>query len=146
MNMYATRHTLAFILLCPFQSTSLKPRDVCGPKTTVIIGNEERDAFLQAHFVEELGKLFTIRPVRRKKVCDLAGYHDLVQLWICKLRRPKKGSDSGGGGGGGSAQQEQEQHQEEAEEAAAVDENVVLAPAEEAGAEFIFQEQEDNVM
>lgn len=79
---------------------------MCGPKTTVLVGNEERDASLQKHFVEELGRHFTIKPVKRRKLEGLDGFHDLVQLWICKLRRPKKG---GGEEEDGGQQEQQEQ-------------------------------------
>jgi hypothetical protein len=66
----------------------------------VIIGNEERDASLQQHFVQELQKHFTLKPVKRKQLCELEGYHDLIQVWICKLRRPrKKGQQVDGGKG-----------------------------------------------
>lgn len=85
---------------------------MCGPKTTVIVGNEERDASLQQHFVEELGKLFTIKPVRRRKLCDLGGYHDLVQLWICKLRRAKKAGGGGNGTGDGDVDDSQGEQEE----------------------------------
>lgn len=74
----------------------------------MLVGNEERDASLQKHFVEELGRHFTIKPVKRRKLEGLDGFHDLVQLWICKLRRPKKGGGEEGEGG----QQEQEQHEQ----------------------------------
>lgn len=70
-------------------SNSIIDRDVCGPKTTVLVGNEERDTSLQKFFVGELTKHFTVKPVKRKKLCELAGYHDLIELWVCKLRRPK---------------------------------------------------------
>lgn len=86
----------------------------------MLVGNEERDASLQKHFVEELTKHFTVKPVKRKKLCELAGYHDLIQVWVCKLRRPKKGGgqqDGNEGDGekedaGDAGEQEQDQEQQ----------------------------------
>jgi hypothetical protein len=79
---------------------------VSGPKTTILIGNEERDKVLQAHFVQALGEQFTVKPIKRKKLCGLEGYHHLVQLWACKKKRCKSE-------GCGSQQQQQRQQQQE---------------------------------
>lgn len=62
---------------------------VAGPKTTILIGNEERDKVLQAHFVATLGEHFTVKSIKRKKLCGLEGYHELVQVWACKKKRCK---------------------------------------------------------
>ncbi len=91
--------------------TTHNNRDVCGPKTTVLVGNEERDASLQAFFVEELQRRFIVKPVKRKKLCELPGFHDLVQVWVCKLRRAKKQQQ-----GDGDEQQEREDAEEEDEQ------------------------------
>jgi hypothetical protein len=77
---------------------------VSGPKTTILIGNEERDKVLQAHFVAALEEHFTVKPIKKKKLCGLEGYHDLVQVWACKKKRCK-------GEGAGSHQQQQQQQQ-----------------------------------
>lgn len=75
---------------------------VSGPQTTILIGNEERDKVLQAHFVQALGDQFTVKPIKRKKLCFLEGYHDLVQVWACKKKRCKSE------GCGSQRQQQQE--------------------------------------
>lgn len=49
-----------------------------------------------------LGEHFTVKPIKKKKLCGLEGYHDLVQVWACKQKRCK-------GEGGGSQQQQQQQ-------------------------------------
>lgn len=55
---------------------------------------------LQAHFVAALGQHFTVKPIKRKRLCALEGYHDLVQVWACKKKRCKAE-------GGGSQQQKE---------------------------------------
>ena len=82
---------------------------VSGPKTTILIGNEERDKVLQAHFVVALGEHFTVKPIKKKKLCTLEGYHDLVQVWACKKKRCK------GEGGGSQQQQQQRRSQDESQ-------------------------------
>lgn len=67
----------------------LQSRDVSDPKTTILIGNEERDATLQKALVEELNKHFIVKAIKRKKLCALEGYHELIQVWCCKLKRVK---------------------------------------------------------
>lgn len=60
-----------------------------GPRSTIVLGNEERDKALQEHFVKELGKLFSIKPVKRKRLSVLEGFHELIEVWVCRRRRYK---------------------------------------------------------
>jgi hypothetical protein len=39
--------------------------------------------------VATLGEHFTVKSIKRKKLCGLEGYHELVQVWACKKKLRK---------------------------------------------------------
>lgn len=49
--------------------------------------------------MQELSKAFTIKPVKRKKLAGLEGFHDLIQVWACKKKRASAHINKGGEGG-----------------------------------------------